>query len=528
MTALSSPPRDPRSLFWPQIGGDPSALLATYRAGKPGVVWTRLVADLETPVSAYLKLAQGDTYAFLLESVEGGAHLGRYSVIGLKPDLIWRCRRTESGAAIAEINRTALRDVRNGFVADSRPPLASLRALIEEAKIELPPSLPPMAAGVFGYLGYDMVRQMEKLPDDNPDTLGVPEAVMIRPTIIAIFDNIARDVQLVTPLRPLPGIHGAEALEAAHRRLADTIAAFANAVPSATKPTGLRPAGGEPTSNSGRDGYMNMVERAKEYIRAGDAFQIVPSHRMALPFPLPSFDLYRALRRLNPSPFLFHLQQDGFAIVGSSPEILVRLRGPTVTIRPIAGTRPRGKDAAEDKALAEDLLADPKEVAEHLMLLDLGRNDVGRVAEIGSVKVTEKMAIELYSHVMHIVSNVEGILKQGADALDALIAGFPAGTVSGAPKVRAMEIIDELEVARRGVYAGCIGYFGAGGDMDTCIALRTAVVKDDTVYIQAGGGIVADSDPDAEYEETRNKARAIVRAAETAIELAYGPANAEQ
>jgi anthranilate synthase component 1 len=248
---------------------------------------------------------------------------------------------------------------------------------------------------------------------------------------------------------------------------------------------------------------------------------------MALPFPLPSFELYRALRRLNPSPFLFHLQQDGFSIVGSSPEILVRLRGSTVTIRPIAGTRPRGKDAAEDKALADDLLADPKEVAEHLMLLDLGRNDVGRVAEIGSVKVTEKMAIELYSHVMHIVSNVEGKIRAGCDALDALVAGFPAGTVSGAPKVRAMEIIDELEVARRGVYAGCIGYFGAGGDMDTCIALRTAVVKDDTVYIQAGGGIVADSDPDAEYEETRNKARAIVRAAETAIELAYGPRAAE-
>jgi anthranilate synthase component 1 len=527
MNAIVPTPRDARTLLWPQTGGDPQTLLADYRAGKAGVLWTRLIADLETPVSAYLKLAQDDPYAFLLESVEGGAHLGRYSVIGLQPDLIWRCRRDESGRSIAEINRTARKDVRAGFVAQSAKPLEALRALIAESKIELPLGLPPMAAGVFGYLGYDMVRQMERLPDDNPDTLGVPEAVMCRPTVIAIFDNIARDVQLVTPLRPAAGIDATRALDDAHRRLSETVAAFDRSLPPMPPPATPRPIGGEPSSNSGRDGYMSMVERAKDYIRAGDAFQIVPSHRMALPFPLSSFELYRALRRVNPSPFLFHLQQDGFAIVGSSPEILVRLRGDTVTIRPIAGTRPRGKDAAEDKALADDLLADPKEVAEHLMLLDLGRNDVGRVSEIGSVKVTERMVIELYSHVMHIVSNVEGKLRSDCDALDALIAGFPAGTVSGAPKVRAMEIIDELEVARRGVYAGCIGYFGAGGDMDTCIALRTSVVKDGTVYIQAGGGIVADSDPAAEYEETRNKARAIVRAAESAIDLAYGPSNAQ-
>jgi anthranilate synthase component 1 len=265
-----------------------------------------------------------------------------------------------------------------------------------------------------------------------------------------------------------------------------------------------------------------MVERAKEYIRAGDAFQVVPSQRFAVPFRLPPFALYRALRRLNPSPFLFHLDFGGFAIVGSSPELLVRLRDGKVTIRPIAGTRKRGATPEEDKALAEDLLSDPKERAEHLMLLDLARNDVGRVAKIGTVRVTEKFEIELYSHVMHIVSNVEGEINPDYDAMDALIAGFPAGTVSGAPKVRAMQIIDELEVARRGAYGGCVGYFAANGTMDNCIALRTAVVKGGVMYVQAGGGVVADSDPESEYQETINKARALIRAAEEAVRFASG------
>jgi anthranilate synthase component 1 len=273
----------------------------------------------------------------------------------------------------------------------------------------------------------------------------------------------------------------------------------------------------EADSNLTRAEYHAIVEQAKEYIRAGDIFQVVPSQRFRVPFAEPPLSLYRALRRLNPSPFLFFLDFGGFAVVGSSPEILVRVRGDTVTIRPIAGTRPRGATSAEDKALAEELLADPKERAEHLMLLDLGRNDVGRVAKVGSVRVTDSFTIELYSHVMHIVSNVEGTLDPAYDALAALIAGFPAGTVSGAPKVRAMEIIDELEPQRRGLYAGAVGYFGANGDMDTCIALRTALVKDQTMYVQAGGGVVADSDPEAEYQETRNKARALIRAAEEAM-----------
>jgi anthranilate synthase component 1 len=273
----------------------------------------------------------------------------------------------------------------------------------------------------------------------------------------------------------------------------------------------------EADSNLTRAAYHAIVEQAKEYIRAGDIFQVVPSQRFRVPFAEPPLALYRALRRLNPSPFLFFLDFGGFAVVGSSPEILVRVRGDTVTIRPIAGTRPRGATSAEDKALAEELLADPKERAEHLMLLDLGRNDVGRVAKVGSVRVTDSFTVELYSHVMHIVSNVEGTLDPAYDALAALIAGFPAGTVSGAPKVRAMEIIDELEPQRRGLYAGAVGYFGANGDMDTCIALRTALVKDETMYVQAGGGVVADSDPEAEYQETRNKARALIRAAEEAM-----------
>ena len=280
----------------------------------------------------------------------------------------------------------------------------------------------------------------------------------------------------------------------------------------------------EPVANVTREQYHAMVERAKEYIRAGDIFQVVPSQRFELPFRLPPFALYRALRRLNPSPFLFFLDLDGYALVGSSPEILVRLRDGEVTVRPIAGTRRRGADKAEDEALAQDLMNDPKELAEHLMLLDLGRNDVGRVAKIGTVRVTEKMKVEYYSHVMHIVSNVEGAIRPDCDALDALMAGFPAGTVSGAPKVRAMEIIDELEPERRGFYAGAVGYFAADGTMDSCIALRTALVKDGRMYVQAGGGVVADSDPEAEYQESCNKARALIRAAEEAVRFASGSA----
>ncbi len=497
---------------------DYDSFAVRYAAGVPQVVSTRLVADLETPVSAMLKLAQDRPHSFLLESVEGGATRGRYSFIGFNPDLIWRCRDTR-----AEINRNPAADP-EGFAPCAEPPLESLRALLKESAIELPQGMPPMAAGLVGYMSYDMVRLMEKLPDENPEVIGLPSGLFIRPTVIAVFDTIEDMVTIVTPVRPQPGVDARAAYDQAFARLGAVVRDFDSALHHRTDaaPDARPPV---PTSNMSREQFHDMVRRVKEYILAGDAFQVVVSQRFAIPFDLPPFSLYRALRRLNPSPFLFFLNFGDFQIVGSSPEILVRLRGDTVTIRPIAGTRPRGKTPEEDKKNAEELLADPKERAEHLMLLDLGRNDVGRVSRVGTVEVTEKFVIEYYSHVMHICSNVIGKIRPDYDALSALIAGFPAGTVSGAPKVRAMEIIDELEPERRGVYSGCIGYFGASGDMDTCIALRTAVVKDGVVYVQAGGGIVADSDPESEYQESWNKARALMRAAEEAVRYATKSGN---
>jgi anthranilate synthase component I len=492
---------------------DLAEFAAAYEASRPQVVWTSLVADLETPVSAMLKLAEGRPYSFLLESVEGGAVRGRYSAIGLKPDLIWRCF-----GARAEINRHA----RQGLATFEPCPghaLDGLRRLIDEARISLPEGLPPMAAGLFGFMGYDMVRLMERLPDAKPDPLGLPDAVFMRPTVMAIFDNIEDRVVIVTPVWPAPDLGARAAYDLARERLADVVADFDRGLPHRSDRHGVRSLP-EPVSNVTRARYHEMVETAKAYIRAGDIFQVVPSQRFSVPFDLPPFALYRALRRLNPSPFLFYLDFDGFALVGSSPEILVRLRDGTVVVRPIAGTRRRGATRDEDSELAKEMLSDPKELAEHLMLLDLGRNDVGRVAEIGTVRVTEKMAVEFYSHVMHIVSNVEGRIRPDKTALDALIAGFPAGTVSGAPKVRAMEIIDELEPERRDFYAGAVGYFSADGNMDTCIALRTALLKDGQMFVQAGGGVVADSDPEAEYQESCNKARALIRAAEEAIRFA--------
>ncbi len=478
---------------------------------RPQVVWTTLVSDLETPVSAMLKLAGGQPYSFLLESVEGGAIRGRYSFIGLKPDLIWRCFGDR-----AEVNRRARVDA-DVFEPCSAGAVDSLREIVAESRIDLPPGMPPMAAGLVGYMSYDMVRLVERLPDENPDVLGLPDGVFVRPTVMAVFDTIEDSVTVITPVWSDSGLDADAAYEKARERLTNVVDDFERSLPHRHESgagSGVAP---ETRSNMTREQFHAMVERGKEYILAGDVFQVVLSQRFAVPFDLPPFSLYRALRRLNPSPFLFFLDFGGFAVVGSSPEILVRVRDGKVIIRPIAGTRPRGATREEDEALAEDLLSDPKELAEHLMLLDLGRNDAGRVATVGSVHVTEQMVIERYSHVMHIVSNVEGDMDPGFDAMGALLAGFPAGTVSGAPKVRAMEIIDELESERRGVYAGCIGYFGANGEMDTCIALRTSVVTDGTMYVQAGGGIVADSDPEAEFQESCNKARALIRAAEEAI-----------
>ena len=494
---------------------DFEAFRTAYDKREAFVVSTRLVADLETPVSAYLKLAakrSGDM--FLLESVEGGAQRGRYSMIGIDPDLVWRATGER-----AEINRAPHID-REAFAPCPGKPLEALRALLKESRIALPDGLPPMAAGVFGYLGYDMVRQMERLPLAKPDPIGVPEALLIRPTVMVIFDAVRDEMVVVSPVRPNAPTSARAAFEAAAQRLDAVVAALEaplDHVPPAVDP---EIAGAYAVSNTGDARFLQMVAKAKDYIVAGDAFQIVLSQRFTSRFDLPAFSLYRALRRVNPSPYLCYLDFGGFQIVVSSPEILVRLTHGAVTIRPIAGTRWRGKTEAEDRALERELLADPKERAEHLMLLDLGRNDVGRVAKIGSVKVTDSFFVERYSHVMHIVSNVEGDLKPGLDEIDALSAGFPAGTVSGAPKVRAMEIIDELEIDKRGIYAGCIGYFGAGGDMDTCIVLRAAVVKDGKMHVQAGAGVVYDSDPASENRECVNKATALFRAADEAVRFA--------
>jgi anthranilate synthase component 1 len=485
---------------------------------RPILVWRRAVADLETPVSAMLKLGADRPYSFLLESVEGGKSLGRYSVIGLAPDLVWRCRNGR-----AEINRGAAADPHGPFAPIAGDAIAALRALIAESRIAPAPGLPPMASGLFGYLGYDMIKLVERLPAANPDDLEVPDAVLVRPEIVLIFDSIERDVRIVTPIWPDPAIPAAAARSAAEARIDAIVALLSRALPAtqvfAPPQPGPAP---ERDSNTGKAQYCAMVAHAKDYIVAGDAFQVVPSHRMSAPFVASPLALYRALRRLNPSPFLFLLDFDGFSVIGSSPEILVRVRDGEVTIRPIAGTRRRGETPEEDAALAAELLADPKELAEHLMLLDLGRNDVGRVAEIGSVRVTEKMVIERYSHVMHIVSNVTGRLRPEFDAVDALFAGFPAGTVSGAPKIRAMEIIDELEVSKRGIYGGAVGYFGSDGALDTCIALRTAVLKDGVLHVQAGGGVTADSEALAEYQETVNKAAALFRAADQAPAFMVG------
>jgi len=504
-----------------QISPEPDDFAERYAAGAPQVVWTRVVADLETPVSAYMKLAAGKPNSFLLESVEGGAIRGRYSFIGIRPDLIWRCNGTK-----AEINRRAL-ETADRFEPEEASSIDSLRSLLDESRIDLPEELPPMAAGLFGYMSYDTIRLVENIPDSNPAAMNTPDGLYMRPTVMAVFDTIEDVITIVTPVRPNPAVSAFDAYDAAVSRLDAACTALERSVPHGSRSRASLDEMPEPVSNMSADDYKAMVAKAKDYIRAGDIFQVVLSQRFETPFNLAPFALYRALRRTNPSPFLFFLDFGGFSagdfsIVGSSPEILVRLRDGKVTIRPIAGTRPRGANKAEDDANAASLLNDPKELAEHLMLLDLGRNDVGRVAKIGSVKVTDRNIVEFYSHVMHIVSNVEGDAKDGIDVLTALMAGFPAGTVSGAPKVRAMEIIDELEPERRGIYAGCIGYFGADGAMDTCITLRTAVVKDGTMSVQAGAGIVYDSDPPSEHQECVNKAKALVRAAEEAVRFSIG------
>lgn len=479
------------------------AARAALAAGRPALVWRQQVADTETPVAAALKLIEPGRGDFLLESVEGGSVRGRHSLIGLAPDLVFRATGTE-----AEINRQWLTD-RAAFEPLSADPLSALRTLVADCRMDVPAELPRALACLVGYFSYETIGLVEKLPRPPQSPIGVPDMIFVRPTVLLVFDRLADTLFFVAPVWP-----GADPERAAERidAVAAQLARVALPAPVRADPLAIQPT---PVLPEGR--YGAMVAAAKEYIAAGDIFQVVLAQRFTAPFPLPPFELYRALRRINPSPFLYHLDLPGFALTGSSPEILVRARDGEITIRPIAGTRPRGRTAAEDEANRTSLLADPKERAEHLMLLDLGRNDVGRAAAPGTVKVTDSYTVEFYSHVMHIVSNVVGRLRDDADAIDALFAGFPAGTVSGAPKVRACEIIAELEAETRGPYAGGVGYFSPDGSMDSCIVLRTALVKDGVMHVQAGAGIVADSDPAYEQRECEAKSGALFAAAREAI-----------
>ena len=487
------------------------AFETAYKEGRPQLLWRRFAGDLDTPVSAYLKLAGNRKDTFLLESVEGGDTLGRYSLIGLKPDLIWRAHGDK-----AEINRHPATNP-DSFEADDLPTISSLHRVLENSRIDIDREteyhLPPMAAGMFGYFGYDFVRLTEHLPNRKPAPFEVPDGYFVRPTLIAIFDNVKREVVLVTPVRPDKGTSARAAYGRAAERLADALDDLRRPVAEPRLPEQSEP---DFTAHVPGFKYGDMVKRAKEYIAAGDIFQVVLAQRFSAPYEGDPFAVYRAVRRVNPSPFLFYLNFRPVTMMGASPEILVRVRDGKVTIRPIAGTRPRGKTREEDEAYETELLADPKERAEHLMLLDLGRNDVGRASAMGTVTPTETFTIERYSHVMHIVSNVTGELREGLRPVDALAAGFPAGTLTGAPKVRAMEIIDELEAEGRGPYGGCIGYFGADGGIDTCIGLRMAVLKDGRIHVQAGAGIVADSDPASEQRECEMKASAMIEAVKLA------------
>ena len=482
-------------------------------ATKPELIWRKRIADTETPVSAALKLFVPERGDFILESVEGGETRGRHSLIGIAPDLVFRAAGDK-----AEINRHWMTD-RNAFAPSPLPSLDALRALAADCRMDVPGELPPALACLVGYFGYETIGLVEKLPRAPQSALELPDMLFVRPTVILVFDRLKDEMFLVSPV--WTGLHDAQAVALANERLDETERLLnLGQVPStgAASLSEDRELKLTPVLPEGR--YAEMVASAKDYIEAGDIFQVVLAQRFTAPFNLPPVHLYRALRRINPSPFLYFIDLPGFALIGSSPEILVRARGGEVTIRPIAGTRPRGKSSIEDAENRASLMADPKERAEHLMLLDLGRNDVGRVTKGGTVTVTDSYMVEFYSHVMHIVSNVVGELADDKDAIDALFAGFPAGTVSGAPKVRACEIIAELEPETRGAYAGGVGYFSPNGDMDSCIVLRTAVVKDGMMHVQAGAGIVADSNPEYEQRECEAKAGALIAAAREAIRVA--------
>ncbi|WP_237245794.1 anthranilate synthase component I [Sphingopyxis witflariensis] len=495
-----------------------AAALEALAQGRGAVVWQRLIADIETPVSAALKLIEPGRGDWVLESVESGETRGRYSLIGLDPDLMF-----EVTGDAARINRDWRRD-RDAFAPVAAPALQALRDLVAECRFDVPEGLPKALATLVGFFAYETIGLVERIPRAPGAGLGLPDMVFVRPTTILVFDRLADELFLIAPIWPDANAPIDRMIDAAQDRLEDIAARLSRVSAHAERATTeALPADITANPATTPERFTEMVATAKEYIAAGDIFQVVLSQRFSTPFDLPPFDLYRALRRINPSPFLYFLDLPGFALIGSSPEILVRVRDGEITIRPIAGTRPRGKTSAEDVQNRESLLADPKERAEHLMLLDLGRNDVGRAAMGGTVTVTDSYTVEFYSHVMHIVSNVIGRIAPDKDAIDALFAGFPAGTVSGAPKVRACQIIAELEADARGAYAGGVGYFAPDGNMDSCIVLRTAIVKDGEMHVQAGAGIVADSEAAYEQRECEAKAGALFAAAREAVRLAVTP-----
>ncbi len=469
-------------------------------------VWRDILADLETPVSAFLKVHRGP-YGFLLESVQGGERWGRFSFLGTEPRQVLRVRD-----GMVELETP-------GGAVERRPtsdPLGELQRMLAVYQPVDVPGLPRFVGGAVGFVGYDMVRSFERLPSRATDDLGLPEACMLLADSVLVFDNVKQTIKVVAHAHVRPGESPDAAYDAAVARIDVLVARLAE--PPVEPPPAVATSG-EVRSNFTPEAYQANVLRAKEYIRAGDIIQVVLAQRFEMPLSAAPFNVYRCLRAVNPSPYMFYLALGGYTMAGASPEVMARVEDGELTVRPIAGTRPRGTIEREDKALADELLADPKEIAEHVMLLDLGRNDVGRVARTGSVEVTERFVVERYSHVMHLVSNVRGQLAPGNDCFDAFRATFPAGTLTGAPKIRAMEIIEELEPVRRGSYGGAVGYFGFGGTMDTCIAIRSVLMRGERAFIQAGAGIVADSDPEAEHRECVNKARAVVQAVRLAEQL---------
>ena len=468
---------------------------------EPQILIKNLIADVETPISCLLKLKKNQKYSFLLESVEGGSLRGRYSLLGCDPDIVWEVSKNTASIKYY---------YKNYNYKVTKEPIQSLKNLIEISKFDKGDIAAPYPI-LVGYLGYPMIKYMEKIDLKNKDNINIPESILIRPKIVTVFDNIKDSITVMTVVYPSDD-EDFETIYNESQELLKSKVIQLNESLTQTETKKLK-LDLNFKSNYSKEEYFSIIAKAKKYINDGDIFQVVTSQRFETNYDLEATSLYRSLRRLNPSPYLVNLNFNDFGLVASSPELLVQLRNGKVTIRPIAGTRKRGRNTNEDLELSKDLLRDQKELAEHLMLLDLGRNDVGRVAKNKSVKVTEKMIIEYYSHVMHIVSNVEGEIDNKYSAVDALKAGFPAGTVSGATKIRAMEIIEELENLNRSFYAGCMGYFESNGDMDTCISLRSGLVKNKKLYIQAGGGVVYDSNPENEYQETINKAGALMAAA---------------